>query len=180
MIPVINGTDECFQWDIGQELTSAIRSVGISNGEMFMLSDVDVDACYSRCGNADLFGPDLSFTRNFPNADYIVALELVEHKLVPYQKGLLSPSFPATSICCNSVLQMKMRVRVIDLSCDCPKIILQEIFTSNYLVPKDAECLDYGRMGWGTRAFATTPYGQAHKRMIRDLICRIESVTWGQ
>lgn len=179
LIPIVDSSDCTLPWYVGCELTNALRYQLMSDGKFFLPSEADVDAQVQSGQARDFFSRDLGFTRSFCNADYVVALELIEHAILPYEREKVSACFPAQAHRCNSMLQMKMRVRVIDVRCQCPRVILQEVFTSNAMIPKDCECLDYQRLCWGTQAFLSTPVGLAHKRLVRDLACRIQTVIEG-
>jgi hypothetical protein len=179
LIPVIDNSKCDVSWDLGAEFNSSLRFQAMYSGNLFVLSEEDVLSRLSALCQPGYFTTDLSFTNHFHGSDYVVAMELIEHDLVPFEVARASPAFPAQTYRHDSVLQMKMRLRVIDLRCGQPKIILQEVFTSCYGIPPGGECVDYSRVCWGRRAFVETPWGCAHKRMVCDLVNRIETVIRG-
>lgn len=179
LLPIIDNS-ECFvPWDIGSEFNNTLRYQAMCAGDLFVVPENEVLCCMQGENPIDAFHDDLSFANRFCGNDYIVALELIEHALVPFEKGKIYPPIPPQNYSWRSVLQMKMRLRIIDLRCGTPRILLQEIFTSNYAIPFSAECMDYTRYCWGSQAFPTTPWGLAHKRLICDLMFRIETVVKG-
>ncbi len=179
LISVIDSSDYYVPWHLDQELSDTLRYQLMYNGNVFLQPEGEVSNIAQNIRSSDYFSTDLEFTRQFQQVNYLVALELIEHALVPFEREKVSACFPAQSARCSSMLQMKMRLRVIALRSDCPRVILQEIFTSNSMIPADAERLDYERLRWGTPGFQSTPMAQAHKRLVRDLACRIETVIEG-
>lgn len=179
LLPVINHSQCDVTWNLSEEFNSSLRFQAMCSGRLFILSEDDVLGRLSTLENPNFFITDLSFTSQFYGCDYVVAMELIEHDLVPFEVARRSPAFPAQCYRYDTVLQMKMRLRVIDVRCRQPKIILQEVFTSCYGIPPGGETVDYTTTCWGRRAFASTPWGLAHKRMICDLVGRVETVIKG-
>ncbi len=181
LISMINSAESnsYLPWHLDQELTNALRYQLMSNGNLFLQPEAELKIVTSHLGAADCFGTDLTFTEEYQQADYLIALELIEHDIVPFEREKVPASYPAQSHYCSSMLQMKLRLRIISLNCQNPRVILQEIFTSNSIIPKNAENVDYERLRWGTPGYQSTPIAQAHKRLIRDLTYRIETVIEG-
>ena len=75
----------------------------------------------------------------------------------------------------GSVLSLALRVRVLDLRKETPKVILQEVLDSDYVIARAYMNCDYSKHPWGTASFAYTPMGIAHNRLIRTVVSRIEA-----
>ena len=75
----------------------------------------------------------------------------------------------------GSVLSLALRVRVIDVRHETPKVILQEVLDQDYVVSRAYMNCDYSKKPWGTEAFNYTPMGMAHNRLVRELVSRIEA-----
>lgn len=148
LVPVINKACLDVPWDLSEELTDSIRYEAMQHGDLYLLSKEQVNADLNRIGDIDFFGRDISFSKQFCGANYVVILELLEHWIKP------GP--------CNCNLIMKMRIRVIDIRCETPRIVLQEVFGGTKLLPRDRE--------W-------TP-ANAHSTLVRDVVNRIESILW--
>lgn len=148
LVPVINNCCLDMPWDLSEELTDSIRFEAMQHGDLYLLSKDQVQADLARMGNVDFFGRDISFSKQFSDANYVVILELLEHWIKPGS--------------CNSTLVMKMRIRVIDIRCQTPRIVLQEVFGGTKILPRDRE--------W-------TP-ANAHSTIVRDVVSRIESILW--
>lgn len=179
LLAVIDTTQVCIPWDVSREINDRLRYQAMCNGELFLLSENEVAGRLQGSELFNYFDTDFSYVSRFGGSDYVVALELIEHDVVPYEKGMCLSNLPMQKYRWQAILQMKLRLRVIDVRCNKPKILLQEIFASDYAIPLGCEYLDYSRCGWGSSAFADTPWGRAHARMISDLVCRIETVIRG-
>lgn len=176
VIQMVDSSGCYVPWHIDQELTNTLRYQLMCDGNLYLLPEEEVKLRANGLEPSAFFSQDLTFAKQFCETDYLVALDLIEHEFVPFAREKVSACYPAQAQRCSSMLQIKLRLRVIDLKSDCPRVILQEIFTSNSMIPKESECLDYEKYRWGTQTFNSTPMGQAHRRLVRDLSCRIENV----
>lgn len=179
LLPVVDNSESFVPWDICSEFNNTLRYQAMCCPDLFIVPENEVLGCMQDGNSIEAFDEDLSFTKRFPGNDFVVALDLIEHRLVPFEKGKIYPPIPPQNYNWRSVLQMKMRLRIIDLRCGTPRIYLQEIFTSNYAIPFSAESMDYQKCCWGSRAFPTSPWGLAHKQLVCDLMFRIETVIQG-
>lgn len=179
LLPIKDCASGNVAWDLSEEISSIIKYRMRDNGALFLASDKSVEKITSRIGDVNYFGNDLCFTEQFMNCDFIVAMEIIDHSIVPYERGKFSPLYSIASGKCNSVLSIKVRLRIIDVQDeDHPHIALQEIFESNHMIPRESEHLDYSIDPWGSNAYLRTPFGMAHQRLAKDLVDRIESITW--
>lgn len=178
LLPVINSSECSLPWNVSSELTYGIRLKAMNHGEIYLLSEEETSSRLSQCKAFDLLGSDITFSRNFYNADYIVLLELMEHANAPYEECRLSPLFPADSRHYHLALQIKIRMIVIHVASCC--VIHQEIMNSSQVIPMDCQNVNYQRHCWGTASYQNTPACQAHERLIHDLVSRIETVTLGR
>lgn len=176
LLPIINTVEDCLPWDVANEVNQRLRYQAMCSGELFLLSENEIASRLQGCKPFDYFGSDMSFIDRFCGADYIVALEVIQHQVIPFKKGACAVNIPPQKYRWKSVLQMKLRLKVIDVRYKNPKILMQEIFTSDYAIPVEQECIDYRRCCWGTNAFLSTPWGRAHQIMVEDLVCRIETI----
>lgn len=178
LLPLRDDTGAC-AWDVANELNSGLSYQVMCNGQLFLIADDEVQSRLEGC-SIDYFTPDLSFSKRFCGADYVVALELIEHDIIPYQRGMCLWYVSPQKYHWRSVLQTKVRLRIIDVHCMAPTIVMQEIYTCHYPIPTDKECIDYSRCCWGTDVYPTTPWALAHQRLISELVCRVESVILGR
>lgn len=177
-LPVKDCSNTQCPWNISEELTQGFRYKIRDNAELYLLSSNKVFDNMKKAGDVDYFSNDISYAKEYSNCEFLVAMELIEHKLVPYEKGTISPLYTIHCHKCNYVLMMSMRVKIIDIRGDKPCVILQEIIRSNHMVSKEYDGFDYNREPWGSGGYCRTPYGLAHQRMISDVVTRIENATW--
>lgn len=151
-------------WSISEELTSMIVSQMGQSGKIYIVPKEDENFAENP------FAYDLSWMkREFPTQEFAVFLELVEHEIVPaskVKKGLSSQEV-------SSNLNMAVRLRVIDVRGQTPKIVLQEIVRDTYFIPKTLLPTDYNTASWGTSEFAKTPMGVAHAGLVREIAARV-------
>jgi len=120
------------------------------------------------------FSPDLSdYERLAGGSDFVVVSELVEHKDIPY-RGQKMQSLYTKDGDVDTVLAMKLRVRVVDLRTAQPRIVLQEVVHSNHMVRKHERSVDYRQIGWGSSGYEETAVGVAHRRLAEELAGRID------
>lgn len=171
LIPMIDSSESCVPWSISEEFTKSVHYKLMQSGKLYLLSPQELSVDLVKIGNTDVFDHDLRWAKCFCNSDYIVALELIEHDVVP-NNDIVNCSYPSTS-----VLVMKMRIKIIDVRCETPRIVLHEIMRSNYLIPLQKNDVDYEKVCWGSNDFSKTPYGIAHRKMIQDIAQRLEEIT---
>jgi len=174
--PIMDSCGVDVPWNIAEEFSNTFRYHAMRCGQFFLLSDEAIAEDIKKCKTTDFFNSDISFADCFCDADYLVALELIEHSVCQVEPSNFSAQFPAQLARSNSFLKMRLRLRVINLTGQSPKLALQEIFTYNYAIPRESERIDYTEVRWGSKAYPSTPWGKAHKRAICDMVARVESI----
>lgn len=151
-------------WSLSEELTSSIVSQVSKSGEIFIRSQEESPF------SENPFGSDLSWMkREFPQKEFIVFLEMVEHDFVPATKA--KKNLPPQEVSTN--LNMAVRLRVIDLRGAAPKIALQEMIRDTYFIPKTLIPTDYAVTVWGTEEYRKSPMGIAHAQLVQEVANRI-------
>ena len=173
LMPIKDSSQSGLPWNLSTELSSAIYAELMTSGGLYVLSAEEVGPAWSQCASIDFFGLDLGFSQQFYNADFVVAMELIEHSLKPDPRHSTSSSTP-----CNQLLTLKMRVRVVDLRFQQPRDVLYEVVKTEYQVTAPYDAVDYSKFGWGCERFHKTPYGQAHQRLVSSLTARLEESIW--
>lgn len=176
IIPFIDTTDVELGWDMEEEFTQQIYGQAMEENALFLLPKAKVYSIASKYNPHELNGMDLDFALRFHNAEFVVVMELVEHKVVPFEKGKVIPLYSIHNRPCNSVLMMKVRLRIIDVRNDQPVLVLQEIFNSNHMLPMGEENRDYSETPWGDPEYNKTYLAIAHQRMANDLLTRISQM----
>jgi hypothetical protein len=177
LVPMIVECKTDVPWNLSQELTSDIRKTLMRHGLLFLPREVDLQKQLGPLSQKELVSnKDLMPFLHFQPEHFVVVLELIEHKEVPYKRGQIKPLYVA-NIPANDavVLMMKVRLRIIDIRGGEPKLIRQEIVESNHMMPKGA--LQQSIAQHGTEAFGISPLGLAHARLVRDVTAIIERIT---
>jgi hypothetical protein len=178
VLPIINHTDFDCAWDLSKELSDELNDALMDNAQLFIFPEQKTLAAKQRVGNVDFFAKDLSFAKYFCPSEFLVVMELIEHRFAPYEPGKFTPLYPIDAHSCNLVLVMKIRIRMIDLRGNTPCIVLQEIFQSNHMLPKDGDQIDYAGGDFGIKSYEKTPLSIAHQRLSVDLAKRIERIAY--
>lgn len=164
LMPIIDTTNHCLDWSLTEEVAQGIDCEFMNNGRFYVVSPREIGSVWNKISEIDLTGSDLSFTKEFRNTDFIVILELVDRTVTPC---------PA-----SQTLTITVRLKVIDIRCACPKIILFELYKSDYMTTISHGDVDGNGACWGTPGYAKTCCGLAHQRLIKGLSERLEEVIW--
>ncbi len=174
VLPIIDITDYQLDWDLSDELTVGICQRMIDRGALYLAPEESMKIALKRFEGVDLIDTDENFIRDFAASnEFLVLMELIEHKEVPYNRQRIKPIYPSDGEIEN-VLMMKLRIKVFDLRNGVPQIILQEIVHSNHMMPKAPVYYDYNKINWGNEIYSTTPIGRAHARLERDVAVQVE------
>ncbi len=177
LLPMIDRSDSGLCWNVAEEIEQNLRFRLMDNGYLYVLPDKAYASALNGVDEADYFGADIDFASNFCNGEFVVAMELMEHCIVPYVPQTITPIYPVYNRSCDNVLMMKLRLRIIDIRCGKPKVILQEIVQSNHMIPRDRDNLDYTSFCWGSAPYCRTPLALDHQRLASDVAARIEKIT---
>lgn len=161
---MIDTTSAELPWSLSDEFTESVTRQLQQSGRLFLASNEE----FSLSENP--FGQDLSWAkREFPNQEFVVFLELVEHALRPADGAAqaLSPQEISNN------LEMAIRLRVVDLRPETPKIVLQEIVKESYFIPKTLLPTDYNLLSWGREGYEKTPMGVAHAAITSEIAHRV-------
>ena len=150
-------------WSLSEELTKGVMQQISSTGEIFVHSQEESPF------TDNPFGSDLSWMkREFQGEEFVAFLELVEHEFAPVRSKGSSNDQESPSN-----LNMAVRLRVVDLRGERPKIVLQEMIRDSYFVPKNLIPTDYSVDVWGTEGYRKSAMGVAHSGFIQEIASRI-------
>ncbi len=163
---VIDTTAFDVSWSISEELTSLIVSRISQGGSIYVVKKDDL--AYTE----NPFSPDLGWMkREFPDNEFVVFLELVEHDNVPVAKSAKKVTEVPFETSIN--LKMAVRVRVVDLRNAAPQIVLQEMIRDSYFIPKTDIPTDYSVAVWGSEEYGKSPMGIAHDQLVQEIATRV-------
>lgn len=161
---MIDTTSFDASWSLSEEFTTQLVNQVGQKGNIFVVSKED------EAFTENPFGQDLNWVKKeFPDQEFVVFLELVEHETSPASKN--KTNLPPQEVSMN--LNMAVRLRVIDLRGTSPKIVLQEMIRDSYFIPKTLLPTDYSVAVWGTDEFRKSPMGIAHAHLIQEIADRV-------
>ena len=161
--PMIDTTSNEFSWSLADEMQSLIMNRIAQKGTLFVNRDENAFIPSSE----NPFGTDVSWVkREFAPNEFVVFLELVEHESVPTSKTISATDS-------SSNLNMQIRVRIIDIRSNSPKIVLQEVIRDSYYITKNTLPTDYNMVTWGTDEYMITPMSQAHSKITKEVVERL-------
>lgn len=160
--PMLDTTTFDASWSLSEELTDAITSIVATNGDVYVRTALDAPF------TENPFSADLSWMkREFQGQEFVAFLELVEHEFTPVRVEGAPPQEASAN------LNMSVRLRVVDLRKETPRIVLQEMVRDSYFVPKTLMPNDYSVDTWGTENFRKSPMGIAHGLLTQQIANRI-------
>lgn len=161
---MIDTTSFDANWSLSEELTSMVVAQVGQSGKIFVIPKGDDSFAENP------FGQELSWVkRDFSGQEFVVFLELVEHEISPVSKW--KKETPLQEVSSN--LNMAVRLRVIDVRGQSPKVVLQEMVRESYFIPKTLIPIDYNVSNWGSPEFQKTPMGIAHAQIVQEIGARV-------
>ncbi len=159
---VLDTTSFDASWSLSDELTQGVMSQVASTGKIFVHSQEESPF------TENPFATNLNWMkREFQGEEFVAFLELVEHEFVPVRTKGTAPQEASSN------LNMAVRIRVVDLRAETPKVVLQEMIRDSYFVPKTLIPTDYAVDAWGTEGYRKSPMGIAHAGFIQEIASRI-------
>ncbi len=172
IVPVIDNTNSRYSWNLSDEISCSIYNRIAERNRMIVNKSSSVrDKAKHITEGQNPFGPDISWTKKlFPGDPFVVFLELVKHEEVP-QQNRRKPTDPQN---CSADLNMSMRIRVIDLRGNEPKVVLQELVHDSHFIPRPFTQDNFFQVAWGDDCFNISPVGLAHAEFTKEIASRIE------
>lgn len=178
--PVYDHQNIQLPWSLAEDLTNTIRARLVSKANLFI-----ANALPAKSDNAaELPTPREHYDENkslnvhsdnlkvkFPQSEFVVFMELAEHKVYPKQESdkffdKITPSY---------ALELSMRIRIYDLRGEQPHVVLQEIVHQKHLLPKQFAKLEFDGAIWGRKTYSISPIGLAHAQFAKEVSRRIDS-----
>ncbi len=173
VLPVINHAgDTPVPWDTSQEITQSIRNRFLNSSKLYLLKETGSKelALQLNVTNPSQI-PQIS-PEAIGSAEFVVITELLDDSLNAFGLGAESEKPYLEEV--GAKMCLSMRVRVLDIRNEKPRIILQEVINHEHLVGKGGLSCDYKKSHWGTNAYVNTPVGMAHTKIAREIVARVE------
>lgn len=171
IVPLIDNSNAHMSWNLSDEFTYSVYH-RLDQKSKLSLSDVQKIRSITRKFQPyhNPFGTDLKWVKKaFPNEEFIVFTELMEHNEMPINPDKHSPAKD-----CSANLSMSLRIRVLDLREADPKVVLQEIINDNHFIPRQFNQYNFHQIAWGNEEFNISPVGIAHTQLIKEISSHIE------
>lgn len=161
MTPVIDHSSHNLPWNLAEEFTSNLR-YKLLQKEKLLLSPSQKKQ-EQKIKEYDPFGDDLSWIKTlYPQRDFIVFVEVMKHQETPlFQEEA-------------SELQIKVRLRIVDIKEVKPCVVLEEIFNRTQYIPKHFAQRQSPQATWGHEFYGLTPLGLAHAKISSEVVSRVE------
>jgi hypothetical protein len=163
-VPVVDHSRSNLNWDVSRELSIAIRERLAQKNQLYMIGEEPVAALAQKALSAhDPFDGDISWVRrSFPENEFVVFMELMDHHEVPLTAKEDSPA----------ELELSVRVVVVDVRDKTPKVVLQEIVEQSHHIPR--QFTQANQVVWEDETFDVSPLGIAHGQLCKELATRVE------
>ena len=172
LVPVIDKSDSQLPWNLSDEFTTSISRKLASRGNVHLADQFDVVSTLENLDEkSQPFSQELDWMKTtFKDNEFVVFLELVDHYLHTHPNQRIAELEENRSC----FLDISMRLRVIDLRGETPKIVLQELIQNDHSIPKLFADIDYSEKHWGKTSFNFTPVGLAHTQLVREVSSRLD------
>lgn len=173
VVPVYDKSQSQMPWNLSHELSEAFTEKISSSKRFYLTKDFDMLALsHLRTSEVNPFLDDIDWIGEVETGtEFIVFLELVEHRLIPNGSG---KGFISTRLFQSHNLDMTMRIKVIDIRSKKPRVVLQEIVEDTYYIPWKFSNLTYKKGSWNNSAFSLSPIGLAHGKMVKKVTGQVE------
>ena len=172
IVPVIDNTKNDYSWNLSDELSCTIYNRIAWKDTVTVNKASQVRKKLRQMKESRYpFEQDIAWTKKaFQGDEFVVFLELVDHEEVPKINRKKQVDLKNTSVDLN----MSMRVRVIDLRKEEPRIILQELVHDSHRIPRPLTQANFLQVDWGDDGFSLSPIGLAHAGFTKQIAARIE------
>lgn len=171
LVPVFDHTVNDLPWSLSDELTWTIHYQLTQKDKLYLVDMQKVYAAAKKVSSKNHpFGTDLAWTKKaFAGSEFVIFLELTEHEEVPVRHGKTGSIQDSAAH-----LNMSVRIRVVDLRGEEPRIALQEIIHDSHHIPKQFTRVNFNQVPWGKDSFTISPLGLAHAKLSKEVTARLE------
>ncbi|NGX30764.1 MAG: hypothetical protein K940chlam8_00113 [Chlamydiae bacterium] len=170
LLPMKSNANPNLPWNVVQELESSLKNELLQMAGLYVLGAEQTENGIFNLNNTDLLSEKNTLHTSFHPAEFVVQLELIDHQEAELlQKGVQTSN--STDIA--KVLNLKMRLMVVDIRSVTPKVILHEIVEKEQLIDVAQKNTDYFQHGIGCVEYYKTPVFLAHRKVVLDLAHRV-------
>ena len=171
IVPLFDNTAPNVDWDLSEELTESIHYRLQKKDKVFLTSQQKVKNLIRNLRNSqNPFAVDIAWVKPaFAGQDFVVFMELLQHE----EKSIKSAPQEDPQLC-PAELNISLRVRVIDVRGETPKVVLQEIIRQSEYLPRQFNQYNFHQQVATEDAFTFSPLGLAHSQLTKEAAKRIE------
>ena len=171
IIPLIDNSNHALGWNLSDEITFTLCSKLDRQNALNLAQPGKVKSQSKKMkGFNNPFGEDLDWVKStFNEEEFVVFLEMIEHGEIP---NATNKKFPPETL--SAQLNLALRLRIVDVRGETPKVILQEIIQDSHFIPRQFTSYNFHQTPWNTEEFFLSPVGIAHAQLIKELKGRIE------
>jgi len=157
-------------WDVSEEFTSEIQKSVYNSSSLYLLRQPLSENNAHALNMVDVKKIQAEAMQPLEGAEFVIVTELLNQSESSYNTA--ERQVPMSEV--SGLFSIAMRVRILDIRGNEPKVVLQEVIDHDHIIPHHYAGCDYEQMSWGTAAFEQTPMGIAHAKIIRELITHAE------
>lgn len=171
VVPMMDHSKSNIPWSLSEELSSLVYEKLSQAGDLYLLDPRKTDVNTRRLKeNQNPFGADISWVKkSFPQNEFVVFLELVEHEEIP---SAFASEDMSKDI--SSDLNMIVRIRVFDVRGLKPSVVLQELVQHTHHLPRQFTQANFVQVPWGDEMYAISPLGMAHSQLTQEIAKQVE------
>lgn len=171
IVPLIDNSRHKLSWNVSDEITALVHYRLMQKDSLYLVDEEKVDLMLKRMKETHHpFDLDLTWMKKIFNDDeFVVFLELIDHeeKAIAAKEAIPEDQLPAE-------LTLQVRIRVIDLRGEQPKITLQEIIKDSHTIPSQFRSSHFTQVEWEKENYSISPIGIAHAHIAKEIATRLE------
>lgn len=174
VLPMIdNSGEKKVTWDVSEELTERIQKRVVDSAKLYLLKGKGNVHTATLLNSPDPTALPADISQNLGAAEFAIVTELLNQDELLHSHPEASDSKKYLKET-GGQLHLAIRMRVIDLRKETPKVVLQEVVVEDHDIMRPYLNIDYRRYRWGGEAYERTPMGMAHSKIVRELVAHAE------
>lgn len=173
VLPVIDASNSNkVNWSISEELTQKIQKRIVDSSKLYLLKDKGNMEMARLLNNPDPSQLPETIGKSLGAAEFVIVAELIDQDEAVFGHPSAEEKPYLAEIAGN--IHLAMRVRVLDVRDETPKLILQEVVCHDHEVSRPYLNVNYDKYHWGQEAYERTPLGLSHNKIVRELVAHVE------
>jgi len=170
VIKVIDASSHKLDWNLGAEFTELLVEHLFNRSKFYLTDD------FHMIGSGQLqqlqlspYSEDMRWLLEMnSSSEFVLFTEILKHKIEIPKNTTYNP------LSHIKTLHLAIRVCVLDIRKETPKVVLQEIITEDYSIPFNFGSYDDNASTISRNSFSVSPLGIAHKNILSKVSKEIE------